>query len=73
MSVTRLSISIPDNQFEFIKTYAKIVHKGKSQIIQEALKLLEERQLEHYYKMANNEIDHSFDNAVNDGLNDETW
>ncbi|WP_192484492.1 MULTISPECIES: CopG family transcriptional regulator [Cysteiniphilum] len=73
MSSARLSISIPATQFEFIKSYAKTSHKDKSKIIQEALNLLQQQQLEQAYKMANKEIDSSFDVTINDGLSDETW
>jgi antitoxin ParD1/3/4 len=73
MSVERFTISIPSPQFEFIEEYGKLLHKGKSKVIQEALNLLQEKHLEQCYKMANSEINKDFDNSINDGLDDEAW
>ncbi len=73
MSVERFTVSIPSPQFEFIEEYGKLLHKGKSKVIQEALKLLQEKHLEQCYKMANSEIDKDFESTANDGLADETW
>ncbi|WP_203249712.1 hypothetical protein [Cysteiniphilum marinum] len=73
MSVERFTISIPSTQFEFIEEYGKLLHKGKSKVIQEALKLLQEKHLEQCYKMANSEIDKDFESTTNDGLADEAW
>ena len=42
-------------------------------MIQEALTLLQERELEEAYKQASAEIDADWDETIADGLNDETW
>ncbi|WP_018300270.1 hypothetical protein [Fangia hongkongensis] len=73
MSVERLTISIPSTQFEFLEEYGKVIQKGKSKVIQEALKLLQEKHLEQCYKMANSEIEKGFESTANDGLSDEAW
>jgi len=37
------------------------------------VKLLRSRELEAAYSEANSEIDNVWDNAISDGLSDETW
>lgn len=74
MHTEKLSISIPYNLIEFIEDYRKNhTFKSKSQVVQQALKLLQEQELEAYYLQANAEIDPAFDNATHDGLDHETW
>jgi antitoxin ParD1/3/4 len=73
--VQKLSISLPQQQCEFIEKYLADHHlKSRSEVIKEALYLLQQKQLESYYKEANQEIDLAFENTSLDGLEEnETW
>lgn len=71
----KLSISLPQQQCEFIENYLINHHlKSRSEVIKEALYLLQQKQLESYYSEANQEIDLTFENTSLDGLEEnETW
>lgn len=69
----KISVSIDRRLYRFIDDYQSESHKNRSEIINEAVKLLRERQLEACYKEANSEIDDAFDVTISDGLEDETW
>ncbi|MFT4060426.1 MAG: hypothetical protein QM652_12865 [Legionella sp.] len=75
MLVQKLSISLPQQQCEFIESYLVDHHlKSRSEVIKEALYLLQQKQLEVYYREANQEIDLAFENTSLDGLEEnETW
>jgi len=75
MQTHKLSISLPQQQFEFIENYQAAHHyKTRSEVIKKALYLLQQLQLEACYREANQEIDQDFDNTLLDGLDeDETW
>ncbi|WP_131795042.1 ribbon-helix-helix domain-containing protein [Fluoribacter gormanii] len=75
MNVQKLSISLPQQQCEFIENYLIDHHlKSRSEVIKEALYLLQQKQLEAYYKEANQEVDLAFENTSLDGLEEnETW
>lgn len=74
MHTEKLSISLSGALAEFIDIYqATHACKSRSEVIQEALKLLQQRELEHYYREAANEIDSDFEITTSDGLDDETW
>lgn len=74
MNVEKLSISLPPSLVEFIESYK--VSKGcksRSQVIEEALELLRNRELEEAYRLASAEVDNAWDVTVADGFADETW
>lgn len=75
MQTQKLSISIPKQQFDFIEDYQKTHHyTTRSDVIRDALRLLQQLELEASYKEANSEITHDFDSAIADGLDDnEAW
>jgi antitoxin ParD1/3/4 len=75
MFVQKLSISLPQQQCEFIENYLVEHHlKSRSEVIKEALYLLQQKHLEAYYREANQEIDLAFENTSLDGLEEnETW
>jgi len=75
MNTQKLSISLPQQQYEFIKHYQSEHHyKSRSEVIKDALQLLQLSTLEACYREANQEIDDSFDTTHSDGLaEDETW
>lgn len=70
----KLSITLPSSLAQFIREYqAEHDRMNKSEVIQEAVKLLRKKTLEHEYMQANAEIDSDFDAILSDGLEDETW
>lgn len=75
MNVQKLSISLPEQQFLFIKDYQiKHHYRSRSDVIQAALRLLQHEQLKAHYREANEEINSDFENTTLDGLDiDETW
>jgi antitoxin ParD1/3/4 len=74
VAVTKLSVSLPRSLAGFVENYRKKGGlKSRSQVFEEAIKLLRTRELEAAYRAANSEIDEVWDNAVSDGLSDETW
>lgn len=58
----KLSISLPSATLEFVKEY-QLAHayKSRSNVFQDALKLLRKKELESQYEQANLEIDPDFD------------
>jgi antitoxin ParD1/3/4 len=74
MSSEKLSVSLSPALVLFVKEYQEAYHCGsKSEVIQEALKLLRQKELEKEYYAAGKEIDADFDITNMDGLDDETW
>lgn len=75
MLTQKLSISLPQQQYDFIEEYQNSHHmKTRSEVIQKALYLLQQTQLEACYRDASLEIDDDFDVTSADGLDeDETW
>lgn len=74
MQTTKLSVSVSESLARFIETY-KVDHrcKSRSQVIEEALQLLRERDLEQAYREASEEVDPAWDITIGDGLVDEAW
>lgn len=74
MHAEKLSISIPASTVDFIEKYRKKhTLKSRSQVIQQALVLLREQDLETAYREAAGQDDDAFEITVADGLNDEAW
>ena len=75
MHALKLSISLPQQQCEFIQQYQIEHHyKTRSEVIREALYLLQQADLEAHYCEANKEIEDAFDITAADGLDEhETW
>lgn len=75
MHSQKFSISLPEQQCNFIESYRSQHHyKSRSEVIKEAIYLLQQKQLESCYLEANNEIDNAFDITASDGIEDnETW
>ena len=75
MNVQKISISLPQQQYDFIENYqAEHHYKNRSEVIRAALSLLQQKQLEACYQEANHEIDTIYDITTFDGMdNDETW
>ena len=74
MAVEKLSISISVATLEFVERYRKSHSvKTRSEVVQEALALLRERELEGAYGEASAKIDLDWDCLSSDGLIDEAW
>lgn len=75
MNTHKLSISLPRQQYEFLENYQTEHHyKTRSEVIRDALYLLQQTQLEACYLEANKEVDDAFEITTADGLEkDETW
>ena len=74
MSVAKLSVSLPDSLAGFVENYRKKRGlKSRSQVFEEAVKLLRSRELESAYREANSEFDEAWENTISDGLSDEAW
>ena len=75
----KLSVSIQPIWAQFLNQYKEDHQvKTKSQVIEQALQLLQERELEQSYEKAMQEYKESgdrelFDNVVGDGLEHESW
>ena len=74
MEAEKISISISQSLLQFIESY-KIAKgcKSPSQVIEVALELLRNQELESAYRQASSEVDSAWDLTVADGLTDETW
>lgn len=74
MSVEKLSVSLPTSVVRFVEAY-KSTHqyKSRSYVIELALRLLQEKDLEDAYRQANAEINVEWEVTSADGLSDETW
>ena len=74
MQSQKLSIFLPSQFVRFVEHYKAVKGcKSRSQVIEEALTLLQNRELEEAYREASQEVDPAWDVAIADGLADETW
>jgi antitoxin ParD1/3/4 len=74
MRSQKISISLAPEMVKFIEQYQKDAGcESQSQVISEALSLLQCRELEKAYQEASLEVDEIWEVTTNDGLNDETW
>lgn len=74
MSVEKLSVSLPTSVIRFLETYkSSHQYKSRSYVIELALRLLQEKDLEDSYRQPNAEIDAAWEVTSADGLSDETW
>ena len=75
MYAHKISISLPPKEYEFMENYQAIHHfKTRSEVIREALYLLQQKHLERCYSEVSKEVDNDFEITNEDGLeNNETW
>jgi antitoxin ParD1/3/4 len=75
MQAGKLSISLPESLLHFVEGYqAHHSLASRSQVIQIALALLQEQELEIAYRQSAKEVDEmEWDVTIGDGLSDETW
>jgi antitoxin ParD1/3/4 len=74
MYAEKVSISIPTVLMQFVEEYR--VNRGKksrSDVFEDALMLLRERELEVAYRDASADVDPAWDATVADGLDHEAW
>ena len=70
----KISVSVSHDLVEFINQYCQAhACKNKSHVVQKALKLLQQQELEQYYLSANAEIESLYELTTSDGLENETW
>jgi len=74
MTAKKMSVSISEDLVVFIDSYKNNRGcKSSSQVVEEALMLLREQDLENAYREADKEINSDWDIVAGDGLGDETW
>lgn len=73
MPVSKISVSLADELAGFVENYRKKRGLNRSEVFEEAIKLLRARELEVAYREANGEVDKKWENTVADGLADEAW
>ncbi|PPJ63972.1 ribbon-helix-helix domain-containing protein [Cuspidothrix issatschenkoi] len=74
MQTEKISISLPTSLMQFVENYK--MNKGcksRSQVIELALYLLRNQELEQAYREASAENDPNWEITIGDGLTDETW
>ncbi len=73
MSAAKLSVSLPESLVSFVECYRKKRGMNRSQVFEEAVKLLRSRELEAAYREADAKSDKAWDSMIADGLADEAW
>lgn len=75
MYAHKLSISLPQALYDFVENYRVQHHcKNRSEVINKALQMFRQMQLEACYREANQEVDEAFEITNLDGLDkNETW
>ncbi len=69
-----ISIFLPTSLVQFMESYKTAKGcQSPSQVVELALELLRNQELESAYRQASSEIDSAWDITVADGLTDETW
>lgn len=64
MGVAKLSVSFPDSLAGFVENYRKKRGLNRSQVFEEAVKLLRSRELEAAYREANAEVDTEWERTI---------
>jgi antitoxin ParD1/3/4 len=73
MSAAKISVSVSESTVDFVESYRKKRGLKRSQVFEEAIRLLRSRELEAAYRAANAESSEEWDITASDGLPDETW
>ena len=70
----KVSISLPTSLLDFVEEY-RVTRgiKSRSGVIERALLILRERELESAYREASAEVDPAWESTLADGLDDEAW
>ena len=74
MPKEKLSVTVPESLAEFVETY-RTQHevRTKSEVVERALRLLRERELEAHYAATAAAADPAWDATMADGLPDDDW
>ena len=74
MQSQKISISLPSEMVNFIERYQEVTGcRSRSQVISQALSLLQMQELEQAYREASLEIEEDWETVIGDGLSNETW
>jgi antitoxin ParD1/3/4 len=74
MNSEPFSITLPSSLLEFVERYrAAYQYQSSAQVVEKALALLQEQELEDAYRQASKDVDPVWENTTSDGLFDETW
>jgi hypothetical protein len=73
MNVTKMSVSLSGPIAGFVENYRKKRGLKRSQVFEEAIKLLRSQELAAAYGAAAAESDPAWETTASDGLADETW
>lgn len=74
MLAEKVSVSLSPTLLRFVEQYQQShALKSRSRVVEEALNLLRQRELEGAYRAASEEVDAAFEIADRDGLVDEAW
>ena len=74
MLAEKISISLGADMLNFVESYQKThAMKSRSQVIEMAVALLREKELEKSYRLAAQEADADYEATTADGLADEAW
>ncbi|MGL5033594.1 MAG: CopG family transcriptional regulator [Microcystaceae cyanobacterium] len=74
MQSQKLSISLSAEMVSFIEQYRQTTGRtSHSQVVAEAIQLLQVRELEQAYREASMEEDDAWEATLEDGLSHETW
>lgn len=70
----KVSVSLPAVLMQFVEEYRVTRgRKTRSDVFEEALTLLRDRELEAAYREASADVDPAWDATVGDGLDHESW
>jgi antitoxin ParD1/3/4 len=74
MNPESFSITLPSSLLGFIEHYRAVYqYQSGAQVVEKALELLQQQELEDAYRQASEEVDSAWESTVIDGLSDETW
>lgn len=74
MNQQKLSVSVPGSLAKFVEEYRDEHNlKTKSSVVERALEVLREQELERAYAHSAQEVDPAWEETSNDGLADEDW
>jgi metal-responsive CopG/Arc/MetJ family transcriptional regulator len=74
MQSQKISISLSSEMVKFIERYQEVTGcRSRSQVISQALSLLQMQELEQAYREASLEIEEDWETVIGDGLSNETW
>jgi len=71
--VAKVSIPLPGSLAGFVENYRKKQGLNRSQVFEEATKLLRSRELEAAYREADASAGKAWEATASDGLADEAW